>query len=289
MKTIFLLFFSLFSVNLQAKSFYVLTPQVGQGGTAIVRIDPNYQGSLVCISAFDRQFIPNKNGYAIMGIPADIKPTKDMTNQIKYLVFMVECGRGVRLNWNYEEIEVLETDFEKTRVATSTAKPKPRSGRHKRAIDRAFNQTDRSIDLTNGRIYIDPLDMARDVIDPFGHIYSNNPYLFHTGGDLRAPVETPVKAVNRGNVVFIVKNFRRSREGNMMILYHGLGIFSVYMHLSKFQVREGNTVERGEIIGLTGKTGAGANEDPHLHWNMRVQDVYVDPFKFIDTVNKFLP
>ncbi|MDP3697743.1 MAG: M23 family metallopeptidase [Candidatus Taylorbacteria bacterium] len=292
--------------NAQAKSFYVLTPQVGQGGTAVVRIDPNFsrfdqanrgssiaqqsgQGPLVCLSVFGNQYAPNKNGYVVIGVATDTVPTKDMPNQNKYQILMVECGRGVRLNWDYEELEVLETNFEKTRIAAFTSKPKPRTDKQKKTVDNALNQLDKLTDLTNGQKYILPLDTVIDVIDPFGPIYGNNLYLFHTGLDLRALVGTPVKAINGGRVVLVAKNYRRSREGNMVILYHGLGIFSVYMHLSKFQVKEGSIVEQGQIIGLTGRTGTGIKKgDEHLHLNIREHDTYVDPLRFIDIINQHI-
>ena len=263
----------------QAKSFYVLTPQVGQGGTAVVQMLPQFLGS-DCIYVFGDEYKPNKKGYAIIGIKSDQKPDK-------YPVFRVPCG-GARDNWDYEELEVIETNFDKTRIATFTGKPKPRTGRQKRAIDKAFDQPDKLTDLTNGRNYIYPLDAAVDIIDPFGPIYGNNPYLFHTGIDWRARVGTPVKAVNGGRIVLVAKNYRRSREGNMLILYHGLGIYSVYMHLSKFRVKADDIVERGQVIGLTGKTGAGAYQDPHLHWNIKEHNTYVDPFVFVDTIDQHI-
>ncbi len=275
--------------NAQAKSFYVLTPRVGQGGTAIVRIDPNFQEPTTCLSVFGNQYAPNKNGYVIIGIATDTVPTKDMPNQNKHLILMVECGQGIRLNGDYEELEVVETNFLKTRTAVFTGKPKPRTNRQKRAIDKAFDQADKLTDLTNGSKYTWPLNtVVIEIIDPFGPIYRNNPYLFHTGLDLRARIGTPIVAVNSGRVVLIAKNYRRSREGNMIILYHGLEIYSVYMHLSKFQVKAGDIVEKGQVIGLTGKTGVGANKDHHLHWNMREHNTYVDPFTFIDTTDQCL-
>lgn len=287
MKTIFLLFFSLFSSTLQAKSFYVLTPQVGQGGTAVVRIDPYFQtrvqGSSVCVSVKwggmnspGKEYVPNRNGFVVIGVEADRKPDK-------YITILVVCGRD-RMGWDYEEIKVLETDFEKTRTAPFTGKPKLRTGRQKDDVDKVFSKKNMAVfDLTDDSFYEDPMNLARDVMDPFGPIYGNNPHLFHTGVDLRAPVGTIVKAVNKGRVVLTAKRF--SREGNMIIINHGLGIFSIYMHLSKFYVKEGAIVERGQMIGLSGKTGRGIRE-PHLHFNIRIQDTYVDPLKFIDIIDQ---
>ncbi len=94
----------------------------------------------------------------------------------------------------------------------------------------------------------------------------------------------PVRAVNSGRVILIAKNFYR--EGNAVILSHGLGIFSIYMHLSAFKVKLGDIVKRGQLIALSGKTGAGVKES-HLHLSIKVGS-YVDPFKFFETVNQYL-
>lgn len=280
MKTLFLLISILSSANLGTKSFYVLNPQIQQGGTVIVKIDSNFRPSMSCISfsGEKEQYSPNNEGNVFIGIDVDRPPGK-------YILIRIECGRGVRLDWDYEEIRVLETDFEKTRSAAFRIKPSIRTDPQRRFIDKAFNQTDQVTDLTNGSSYIEPLDIPRDVIDPFGHIYKNNPYIIHAGVDLRASVKTPIRAINGGKVVLVAKKFRR--EGNMIILYHGLGIFSVYMHLSKFGVEEGDFVKRGDIIGLTGRSGAGVRE-PHLHFNVKIHNSYVEPLEFIDSVNQYL-
>ena len=75
----------------------------------------------------------------------------------------------------------------------------------------------------------------------------------------------------------------------MVILSHGLGIFSVYMHLSKFEVKLGETVKRGQLVALTGRTGTGINRgDEHLHFSIKIRDAYVDPLEFIDIANEVL-
>jgi murein DD-endopeptidase MepM/ murein hydrolase activator NlpD len=68
-------------------------------------------------------------------------------------------------------------------------------------------------------------------------------------------------------------------SGNAVFLDHGMGVYSVYLHLSEIQVREGDVVEQGAIVGLAGATGRVTG--PHLHWGVRVLGARVDPFTLL--------
>lgn len=285
MKTIFLACIGLlFVVNSYAqgvKSFKALNPKVQQGDTLIIQIAAQWMPPVTSnpsIYIFDKHFRPNGQGKVYIGIGIDTPPGI-------YTATFNE--NGLRSGWDYEDIEVVEASFEKTRISRYLGQPKPRTDRQKQIIDNVFNSKNQfEPDLTGGIGYVYPLLIAQDVIDPFGSIYENNPYREHRGVDLRAPVGTGVVAVNSGKVILAAKKFRA--EGNMLIINHGLGIFSVYMHLSKFLVKEGDTVRRNQKIALSGKSGTGAGRNPHLHFNIKIQDTYVDPLKFISTVNQYL-
>jgi murein DD-endopeptidase MepM/ murein hydrolase activator NlpD len=108
-----------------------------------------------------------------------------------------------------------------------------------------------------------------------------NVTLRHLGVDLDAKIGTPVYAINNGVVKFV----RTLTEyGKIIIIDHGFGIYSLYLHLSKFKVAVGDKVTRGEIIGFTGNTGYSLG--PHLHLSIKVNGASVDPLKFIEIVNK---
>jgi murein DD-endopeptidase MepM/ murein hydrolase activator NlpD len=64
-------------------------------------------------------------------------------------------------------------------------------------------------------------------------------------------------------------------EGNLVVVDHGQGLQTLYMHLSELKVKEGDRVRRGQVIGLSGGTGRATG--PHLHVAVRWQDTYVDP------------
>jgi murein DD-endopeptidase MepM/ murein hydrolase activator NlpD len=103
---------------------------------------------------------------------------------------------------------------------------------------------------------------------------SRNP---HGGADLKATVGTPVRATNRGRVV-LAKNLFFT--GNTVIVDHGLGIYTLYAHLSRIDVEQDAIVERAQVIGLAGATGRVTG--PHLHWGARVQNKRVDPFSLVN-------
>jgi len=94
----------------------------------------------------------------------------------------------------------------------------------------------------------------------------------HQGLDYAVPEGTPVAAVNSGTVLLAAPLFF---EGNCVVLDHGQGLLTLYMHLSKIEVKEGERVTGGQKIGLSGGTGRATG--PHLHVAVRWQGVYLDP------------
>jgi murein DD-endopeptidase MepM/ murein hydrolase activator NlpD len=94
----------------------------------------------------------------------------------------------------------------------------------------------------------------------------------HRGMDFRAPAGTPVAAANSGTVVLARHLFY---EGNCVVIDHGEGFMTIYMHLSRFEVAEGEMVVKGQRLGLSGATGRVTG--PHLHFAARWQGAYVDP------------
>ncbi len=94
----------------------------------------------------------------------------------------------------------------------------------------------------------------------------------HFGVDIAAPEGTPIHAPAAAKVLIADAFFL---EGNFTLLDHGHGVFTGYLHQSKQQVREGETVARGQPIGAVGMTGRATG--PHLHWNMNWFQVRLDP------------
>jgi len=127
--------------------------------------------------------------------------------------------------------------------------------------------------------FIYPLKKIIDV-GPFGDIReSPSGTVQHLGADLDADTGTPVFSINDGVVVF-VKDL--PTYGKTIIVDHGLGIFSLYLHLDEFKVKESQKTNRGDIIALSGNTGYSIG--PHLHFSIKAQGASVDPIKFIKTL-----
>lgn len=115
------------------------------------------------------------------------------------------------------------------------------------------------------------------ITDTYGYSRKTGSYsIAHKGVDLRADEGTRVLAMNRG-VVRVVREYRN--YGKTVIVDHGLGLMTFYMHLSKIYVNVGELVMPGQLIGLSGQTGYA--EEPHLHLTVRINDISIDPVKFL--------
>lgn len=96
----------------------------------------------------------------------------------------------------------------------------------------------------------------------------------HGGVDIAAETGTSVKAPLDGKVVLVGENYHF--DGNMIVLNHGDGLFTSYLHLSRMDVKEGQIVKHGQVIGAVGATGYGVT-GAHLHWSAKYQGKLIDP------------
>ncbi len=110
----------------------------------------------------------------------------------------------------------------------------------------------------------------------FGHqrIYNGSPGGYHTGIDIAAPTGTYYVAPADG-VVTLAATRPFSLEGNLLMIDHGMGLNSAFLHSSKILVKKGQKVKRGEPIGTIGATGSATG--PHLHWSMKWNKARIDP------------
>ena len=99
---------------------------------------------------------------------------------------------------------------------------------------------------------------------------------FHAGMDFTAPTGTEIFSTGNGEVVYVETSNRG--YGNNVIVKHGFGYETLYAHMSKILVREGQKVKRGEVIGLVGNTGT--STAPHLHYEVRKNGQAVNPINF---------
>jgi len=127
--------------------------------------------------------------------------------------------------------------------------------------------------------------LASETTSAFGtqRLFNGQHRSYHRGTDFRAKVGTPVYASNSG-VVRMARNLFYS--GNMVIVDHGVNIFTLYAHLSEIQVNDQQIIARGQQIGLSGATGRVSG--PHVHWSVKVNGVYVDPLQFLSVISTLL-
>ena len=104
-------------------------------------------------------------------------------------------------------------------------------------------------------------------------ILNGQPRSPHLGLDVAVPTGTPIHALTDGVVVLAHPDLFFA--GQMVILDHGLGLQSVYAHMSEIDVREGQTVRKGDVIGKVGSSGRATG--PHLHWGVNWGDTRLDP------------
>ena len=107
-------------------------------------------------------------------------------------------------------------------------------------------------------------------------IVNGQPRSPHSGMDFQAANGTPVMAPNRGTVVLTGDHYF---AGRIVIIDHGASVYSYLAHLSAIDVKEGDEVERGQRVGLSGATGRVTG--PHLHWTLRIGRARVDPLSLV--------
>ncbi|WP_423326791.1 M23 family metallopeptidase [Sphingomonas sp. 4RDLI-65] len=105
-------------------------------------------------------------------------------------------------------------------------------------------------------------------------IYKGEPGSYHSGTDIAKPTGAIVTAPADG-VVILAADHPFTLEGNLLMLDHGMGLNSAFLHLSRIDVKIGDHVAKGQAIGAVGMTGRATG--PHLHWSLRWNDAKLDP------------
>lgn len=151
----------------------------------------------------------------------------------------------------------------------------------KKAVDAVFEKNSESL-LWNGG-FIKPVE--DDIVGLFGsrRILNGEERSRHLGVDIRGKEGTPIRCANSGRIALAGDFYLL---GSAVILDHGQGVFTMYCHLSKAAVKEGQPVAKGELVGEVGATGRATG--PHLHWGAVICGAKVDPLSLIEatTVDK---
>jgi murein DD-endopeptidase MepM/ murein hydrolase activator NlpD len=207
--------------------------------------------------------------YALAGVPLETAPgaydlelTVNQTGgKIIRVVQRIKIGRAV-----YPKITVT--------VAKQYTQPNPEQLKEAQT-DKGLKQKTFAA-VTAQRLWSGPFikPVSGGISDVFGtaRVFNQQVQSRHQGLDYAVGAGTPVHAVNRGTVILARPLYF---EGSCIVVDHGQGLLSLYLHLSEFRVKEGDEVESGQLIGLSG--GSGRASGPHLHLAIRWQGVYLNP------------
>jgi murein DD-endopeptidase MepM/ murein hydrolase activator NlpD len=212
--------------------------------------------------------------FAIAGVDVEVAPgTYPLTIQIS--------GEG-RQQTLHRDLRVDEAPYTKEPLTVPDKFVEPDAADLKKIAadkvvkDKAFASSAATRQWSSN--FVPPLHLAAQS-DSFGNqrLFDGKLASVHRGLDYRAKMSTPVAAINSGRVVLARPLYY---EGGCVVIDHGLGLMSIYMHLSKFQVKAGQKVRRGQIIALSGASGRATG--PHLHLGVRWQGSYLDPAKLFE-------
>ncbi|MDZ7839682.1 MAG: M23 family metallopeptidase [Gammaproteobacteria bacterium] len=244
-----------------------LSGAIEQGGMMIGRVPA---GSEVRLDGETLRVSPD--GVFVAGFDRDADPEANLA--------VVLPDGGVE----HRTLSVTQRDYQIQRIdglppsqVTPDEEALKRIRREQALIDRARAIDAPRTDFLAG--FVRPVDGAR-ISGVFGsqRILNGEPRRPHYGVDYAAPAGTPVKAPAPGTVTLVHGDMFFS--GGTIILDHGHGISSVFIHLSRIDVREGDRIARGDVIGAVGATGRATG--PHLHWGMNWFGTRLDPQLLLD-------
>jgi murein DD-endopeptidase MepM/ murein hydrolase activator NlpD len=237
------------------------------GGVAVIDLGPasqapsaSFQGKPVLVVHEDQQ-----RWIAIVGLPLTLKPgPQQISSGQRRLSFTVG-------NKHYAEQRITLKNTQMVNPDTSNLK---RIERELAEQTRAYQQFSPGIpsNLLLDKPVQGPLS-SRFGVRRFFNGEERNP---HAGLDFAVPAGTPVKAPAAGKVILINNYFF---NGKSVFVDHGQGFISMFCHLSKTDAVLGQQLARGAVLGRVGSTGRATG--PHMHWNISLNDVRVDPAIFI--------
>ena len=248
---------------LQSRTYFLPSSILYQGETLLVDIEnPLSQEQFINFQGREIKFFPYQN-----------RLTAVVALKINESIGESE----IKVNDELFSISVMKRDFSVIEIRPPkplTPKLAARRQAERKVTKQAFAKVSSAVYFNSP--FIAPLNRLIET-SPFGEHRVAPGYLsIHEGIDLRAGVGTLVRAINDG-IVATAENYLF--EGSFVILDHGLGIHSSYLHLSELKVSAGEKIEKGQIIGLSG--GSGLSSGPHLHFGIKISGIPIDPMQFL--------
>ncbi len=287
MKAIFtLLFLSVSLMAFNIEKVDVLEYKVANGKTALILFESQEGIELLSVRVGKKRFeifpMPNseEKKYALIPFSYYAK-TENKTLFINY-------KENEKLKKESLLLKVVKGEYAKEEIHVSSSKVNPKSAAVKKRVSQEYSQAMKIYGTVTPKSYLTKpfiFPLESKITSAFGkaRVYNGSLKGYHSGTDYRASVGTPIKAANDARVALVKKRFY---SGGTVLLDHGEGIYTCYFHMSAFNVKEGDFVKRGEILGLSGKSGRVTG--PHLHFSARINSVQVDPLQLIDIMNKNL-
>ena len=177
-------------------------------------------------------------------------------------------------------IKILDGDFKKSYITVSKTMSEKRSDKNMKAMTNFVAEAKKSPverKLWDSNFI---LPVQSKISSPFGAMrFVNNKVVgYHSGIDFPVPVGTTLKAANSGKIVLARE---LTTTGNTIVIDHGMNLFSSYAHMSVLNVKEGDSIKKGEVIGKSGNTGF--TTGPHLHFTISIGSTFVNPHLFLDS------
>jgi len=237
------------------------------GGIAILAVGPASTPAPRVLFNGQRVLTVRENGQwmAVVGLPLSIKTGRH--------ALQVE-NRNLPFDVESKKYDTQRLTIANKRHVEPGAEDLQRITREKAVIDAAFaTWTDKTPDSL-----VFEVPSKGPFSSRFGlrRILNNQPRAPHSGLDIAVPEGTPITAPAAGAVIETGDYFF---TGNTVFLDHGQGLVSMYIHLSRIDVKKGDQVARGQQIGAVGKTGR--TTGAHLHWAVSLNNARVDPMLFL--------
>jgi murein DD-endopeptidase MepM/ murein hydrolase activator NlpD len=238
--------------------------------------------SALSIRAFEKDIatyrLPDGAWQALIGIDLDVAP-----GDVPVEISATLEGGAVATRAETLAVEAKEFPTRQLRVAPKFVNPPPsaqkRIDRERRQLGALF----RSITPVPQwqMAFVRPIEVSP--VSGFGvrSVYNGEPRAPHGGADFASPTGTPILAPGGGTVVLAAPLYF---TGNTVVVDHGVGLISLFAHLSRIDVKVGERVQRGTAVGLVGATGRVTG--PHLHWTVRLQGARVDPLSVIAVLDR---
>jgi murein DD-endopeptidase MepM/ murein hydrolase activator NlpD len=242
--------------------------------------DTSYQGDMImgkveppaAVYVNGKPYPVSARGYFVIGVPR-LKKKDILVGSKTGRQKASKIVRVLAYPWRIQRID---------RLPNAYVNPSPEN------INRIRNDNQKVQSMRLAMANLVPLFLNKGFIAPvkgpitgvFGsqRILNGEPRSPHQGVDFAAPMNAPVHCPADGIVRLAAKNMYLM--GNTLMIDHGLGVQSIFMHLNRILVKEGDAVRQGVVIARVGKTGRATG--PHLHWGVSVGTIPVDPARLLN-------